>query len=154
MLSIQNLRNRAGLLITIVIGLALLAFVLGDIMNPKKSSLFSKDDIILAVNGDKISANVYFDIQKQMESNYQSNGQTIDENTRNMIASQSWDQLLRQVLLQQEYKKLGLGIDVEAHGIVGITPEELRDLIVGNNIDPQIPKNSLVLLKGISIGFI
>jgi len=138
MLSIQNLRNRAGLLITIVIGLALLAFVLGDIMNPKKSSLFAKDDIILKVNGDKIPAAVYFDIQKQMESNYQSNGQTIDDNTRNMIASQSWDQLLRQVLLQQEYVKLGLGMTIEEHGIVGISPEELRDLIVGNNIDPQI----------------
>ena len=138
MLSIQNLRNRAGLLITIVIALALVAFILGDIMNPKKSSLFSKDNVILKVNGEKISAVTYFDIQKQIESNYQSNGQPLDDNARNMIANQSWEQLVRQVVLQQQYEKLGLGVKLEEHGIIGISPEELRDIIVGNNIDPQI----------------
>jgi len=138
MVSIQNLRNRAGLLITIVIALALLAFILGDIMNPRKSALFTKDDIILKVNGEKVPATAYFDIQKQIESNYQSNGQTLDDNTRNMIASQAWDQLLRQIVLQQQYEKLGLGMTIEEHGIIGISPEELRDLIVGNNVDPQI----------------
>ena len=138
MLSIQKLRNKAGLLITIVIGLALVAFVLGDIMNPKKSSLFSKDNIVLKVNGQSVPSTEYFDLQKQLESNYQSNGQTIDDNTRNMIAMQSWDQLLRQVVLQQEYEKLGLGVKIEEHGIIGITPKEIRDLIVGNNVDPQI----------------
>jgi len=138
MLSIQKLRNKAGLLISIVIGLALTAFILGDIMNPKKSSLFAKDNFILKVNGEKVPSTVYFDLQKQIESNYQQNGQTVDDNARNMIANQSWDQLLRQVVLQQEYEKLGLGIKLDEHGIIGITPEELKDLIVGNNVDPQI----------------
>lgn len=138
MLSIQKLRNKAGLLITIVIGLALVAFVLGDIMNPNKSSLFSKDNIVLKVNGQGVLSTEYFDLQKQLESNYQSNGQTVDDNTRNMIAMQSWDQLLRQVVLQQEYEKLGLGVKIDEHGIIGITPKEIRDLIVGNNVDPQI----------------
>src|ERR1035437_5812652 len=138
MLSIQKLRNKAGLLISVVIGLALTAFILGDIMNPKKSSLFAKDNFILKVNGEKVPSTVYFDLQKQIESNYQQNGQTVDDNARNMIANQSWDQLLRQVVLQQEYEKLGLGVKIDEHGIIGISPEELKDLIVGNNVDPQI----------------
>ena len=138
MLSIQKLRNKAGLLIMIVIGLALVAFMLGDLTNPRKSSFFSKTDIILEVNGKKIKATEYFDLEKQIESNYQANGQTIDEGTRGMIAQQTWDQLLRQALLEQEYEKLGLGVKSEEYGIIGITPQELRDMIVGNNIDPQI----------------
>ena len=122
----------------IVIGLALVAFILGDLANPRKSSLFSKTDVILEVNGQKIKATEYFELEKQIESNYQANGQTIDDGTRDMIAQQTWEQLLRQALLEQEYEKLGLGVRSEEYGIIGITPQELRDMIVGNNIDPQI----------------
>jgi len=122
----------------ITIGLALAAFVLSDLFNPRKSVFLQKDDIIAKVNGTKIPATVYFDAQKDMEANYQSNGQQIDDNTRNMIAVQSWDQMVREVLLQQEYEKLGLGVKISEHNIIGVTPEELKDMIVGNNVDPQV----------------
>ncbi len=138
MLSIQKLRNKAGLLIIIVIGLALVAFILGDIMSPKKSSIFQKDSIILKVDGQKIPATTYFELQKQFEDNYQANGSSLDDNARNMIAMQAWEQLLRQSILQEQYEKLGLGIMMPEHGVIGISHEELKDMIVGNNIDPQI----------------
>lgn len=138
MLSIQNLRNKAGLFITITIGLALVAFVLSDFLSPGKSMFSQNTDVVAEINGQEIKVQTYFDLQKQMETNYQSNGATIDENTRDMIAAQSWDQLIRQELLQQEYVKLGLGVNIEEHGIIGITPEELKDMIVGNNVDPQV----------------
>jgi len=138
MLSIQKLRNKAGLFISIAIGLALLAFVLGDLINPKKSAFMQKDDMVAKINGEKVPSKLYFEIQKQIEENYHSNGTTLDDNARNTIISQSWDQLLRIRILQQEYKKLGLGLFVEEHGIIGISPEELKDLIVGNNVDPQM----------------
>ncbi len=38
MATLQNIRNKAGLLVAIVIGLALFAFILGDMMGSGSSS--------------------------------------------------------------------------------------------------------------------
>jgi len=138
MLTLQTLRNKAGLLVSITIGLALVAFILGDLVNPRKSMFAGNDKNIAEVNGQEIPYTTYFDLQKQIEENYQANGASLDEQTRNMIANQSWDQIIREVVYQQEYKKIGLGIFDQNHGIIGISSEELADITYGNNVDPQI----------------
>ncbi len=139
MATMQTLRNKAGLLIMILIGLALLGFVFTD-MFQSAGQRSPGDQVILEINGEKVLATEYFELEKQFQNDYQSRtGQSVDDNTKNMIANQVWDKLLRDNIYKAEFQELGLGIEVEEHGnIIGITKEELMDIVVGNNVDPQI----------------
>jgi peptidyl-prolyl cis-trans isomerase D len=137
MSALQTLRNKAGLLVSIVIGLALVAFILGDFLNTNSSS--PSDSIIAKINGKEVDAREYFALVSQLEEDYKSrSGGSLDENTRNYLFRQAWDQIVREHLMSDQFEALGLGVDVPEHGIIGITPEELKDIVMGNNVDQQI----------------
>ncbi len=137
MSALQTLRTKAGLFVSIAIGLALVAFILGDFLNSNKSS--AKDSIVAEINGKKIDVNEYFALVNQLEEDYKSrSGGSVDDNTRNYLYRQAWDQIVREALMSEQFELLGLGVEVPEHGIIGITPEELKDIVMGNNVDPQI----------------
>ncbi len=55
MATLQNIRNRAGLLVAVVIGLALFAFILGDMMGSGSSSMGKRS--VAEINGKGIGVN-------------------------------------------------------------------------------------------------
>jgi peptidyl-prolyl cis-trans isomerase D len=64
MATLQTIRTRAGLLIAIVIGLALAAFILGDLLQGG-STIFQKNQMEIGeINGESIQ---YPDFQRQVE---------------------------------------------------------------------------------------
>jgi len=138
MSALQTLRNKAGLLVSIVIGFALVAFILGDFLSSNKSS--SADDRVIAkINGRKIPVEQYFNVVNQLEDDYKNrSGANVTESTRNYLLRQAWEQILRESLMDDQFRQIGLGVDVAEHGILGITPEELKDIVLGNHVDPQI----------------
>lgn len=129
MATLQKIRDK-GTLLVIVIGVALLAFVLGDLFT-SGTTLFGKArDKAFVVNGEVISTQQYADkITEFEEFQKMVSGQTsLDENTSSQIREAVYQQMIRERLLNDQTVKLGLTV----------TKKELNDLVHGENISPVL----------------
>ena len=130
MATLEKIRNRAGVLVAVVIGFALLAFILGDFLNSGRTLFSNSQYEIAEIAGKSISFQKY---QKELndiiEINKFSSGKSaLDEATVQRIRTQTWNLLVRQYVLQDEYKELGLDV----------SSQELWDMVQGENIHPII----------------
>lgn len=127
---LEKLRVRAGLLLAIVIGLSLLAFVLGDFLN-SGGSLFTRSKFEIAeVSGKSIAYTDYETKVNELEDiqKMQSGSEALDEQTVDQIRNVTWENMIQDMLMEKQYDKLGL--DVSA--------DELKDMIAGENPHPAI----------------
>lgn len=129
MATLQTLRDKAGVLVAVVIGLALLFFVLSDFIGKGSGRKSKKYYEIAEIGGESI---LYQDFEKKIEKltdiyKLTASG-TIDESASESIREQSWQQLIRENVLEDEYKKLG----------IGVSNEELFDMVQGNNPHPFV----------------
>jgi peptidyl-prolyl cis-trans isomerase D len=127
---LEKLRVRAGLLLAIVIGLSLLAFVLGDFLN-SGGSLFTRSKFEIAeVSGKSIAYTDYETKVKELEDiqKMQSGQEGLDEQTVDQIRNVTWENMIQDRLMEKQYDKLGLDV----------SDDELKDLIAGENPHPAI----------------
>ena len=130
MATLQKIRTKAGLLVAIVIGISLAAFVLGDMLS-SGSSLFQKSQMEVGeIDGESIQ---YPDFQKKLEELgeiYKMNSQQtqLDENTWVQVREQTWQNMVRDIVMGDVYKKLG----------IEISSDELFDMLQGTNLHPII----------------
>ncbi len=126
MATLQSIRDRAGVLIAVIIGLAILAFVLGDFFGGQGSTRIGmkKKLEIGEISGESIS---YLDFDKKVNNLteiYKLSGQnTVDEATVTRIQQDTWDQMVRDNVMSVQYKRLGLAV----------SPEELFDMVQGED---------------------
>ena len=127
MAAIGKIRQHYGILV-IIIGLALLAFVLGDLM---KSSGTRRATDLAVVNGEKVT---YQDFENRVQQvvNYQKSlkgNLTRDDefNIRNSVLNE----MIKDIIMQKEYKALG----------ITVSDDELQDLLVGENPHQYIVRN-------------
>jgi peptidyl-prolyl cis-trans isomerase D len=130
MATLEKLRNRAGALVAIVIGLALFAFILGDILGSGPSLFTDSQFEIAEIAGKSVS---YQSFQKRVDELTEifmlNTGQTsLDSETHEMLREQAWHQLLREVILEKEYERLG----------IDVSPEEMFDMVQGANVHPYV----------------
>ena len=133
MATLQKIRDR-GTLLVIIIGVALLAFVLGDLLTSGTTLFGRARDKAFVVNGEIISTQHYADkITEFEEFQKMVSGQTsLDENTTSQIREAVYQQMVRERLLNNQTDKLGLTV----------TKEEINDLVHGEAISPilqQLP---------------
>lgn len=129
MATLEKIRNRAGILVSVVIGLALLAFILGDLFRGGPD--ISSDQFEIAeINGVSIDYRNYEQrIEKAMKNAKQNAGEnTLDEQTRLQVRRQVWEQMLQEYVMGEQLENAG----------VNVSTEELKDMVMGNNIHPQI----------------
>ena len=125
------LRERMGKILAIVIGLALFAFIIGEVV--RSGSSFFKDSAneIGEVNGKAIS---YTDYNKRVEQSTQQfrqqSGQEITPQINNYLQETTWSTIVSQELLNKETEKLGI--------VVG--DAESQAMVTGNTPDPQIAR--------------
>ncbi len=130
MATLQKIRTKAGLLVAIVIGFSLAAFILGDMLQGG-SSIFQRNQMEIGeINGESIQ---YPDFQRQVEdlgAIYKRNSQQnqLDDNTWVQIREQTWQSNVRNIVMQDIYDNLG----------VDVSSEELFDMIQGSNLHPII----------------
>lgn len=130
MATLERIRNRAGILIAVVIGLALFAFILQDLVS-SGGSLFNRAQMEVAeVAGTSIPYELF---QAKIEENENlqklfSQQITLDEQTQIQIRERVWQDIVRGNIMQPEYKKLG----IEIH------ENEVFDMVQGNYIHPII----------------
>ena len=130
MATLQNIRNRGGVLIAVIIGLALGAFILGDMLNSGSKLMRPSQMKIAEIDGESVQ---YPDFQKKVEELsevYKMNTQQtqIDENTWEQIREQVWQGYLQENIIGKATNELG----------VSVTSEELFDLIQGKDPHPII----------------
>ena len=135
MASLQKIRNHGALLIAIV-GLAMLAFILGDFLNSGSSFFNRSRENVGVIEGQKIHYTEYEAAKDQLTEVYKiESGRTdFDEDTYAQIRNQVWNyaQIRNQVwnmyvmdyTLRAQAEKIGMEI----------TPDELTELCVGENV--------------------
>lgn len=127
MATLEKIRQRSGLLI-VIIGLALLAFILGDMFS---GGGYSSDPYKIAeINGEKVD---YREYEQRMESAIENvkrnrNIGSLDEQTTHQVQDQVWEQLVQELVMGEEFNGAG----------IAVSTEELKDMVIGNNIHPQI----------------
>ncbi len=130
MATLQNIRNRGSLMVAIVIGLALGAFILGDMLNSGSKLMRPSQMKIAEIDGESVQ---YPDFQKKVEELseiYKMNTQQnqIAENTWEQIREQVWQGYLQENIIGKATEKLG----------ITVSAEELFDLVQGKNPHPII----------------
>lgn len=131
MATLQTIRDRAGILIAIVIGLALLAFILGDFFGQGSGPTFGSKKVfeIAEIDGKSISYQQYEQKIQNLTEIYKLTGQsTVDETMLESIREQTWQQVIREYVLEQELEELGLMISAD----------EMFDLVQGAEPHPFI----------------
>ena len=127
MATLQNIRNRSGLLLA-VIGIAMLAFILGDLLKSTNSG--SGNINIGQVLGEDISVQVF---QKKLDETLdnwktQNPQAVLDQSIIAQIRAEVWDQHIRDLIMDHEYEKLG----------INISDQEWIDQISGANVHPNV----------------
>jgi len=122
MATLQNIRNRAGLLVAVVIALALFAFILGDMMGSGSSSMGKRS--VAEINGKGIGVNDYMNREKALREFYELNagGQSLDAELERQIQQETWRRLIRETIMERSYEKLGLYVSAD----------ELKTMITGD----------------------
>ncbi len=125
MASLQKIRNHGALLIAIV-GLAMLAFILGDFLNSGSSFFNRSRENVGVVEGQKIHYTEYEAAKDQLTEVYkiESGRSDFDEDTHAQIRNQVWNMFVMDYTLRAQAEKIGMDI----------TPDELTELCVGENI--------------------
>jgi peptidyl-prolyl cis-trans isomerase D len=123
MATLQRIRNRAGLLVAVVIGLALLAFILGDMMGSGSPAVGGKRTVA-EINGKGIPVSEYLEHEKSLREFYQLNsgGQNLDAETERRIQQETWQRLVRQTIMNRSYEKLG----------IQVSTDELKTMVTGD----------------------
>ena len=127
MAAIGRIRQHYGILV-IIIGLALLAFVLGDLM---KSSGTRRATDVAVVNGEKVTYQDYENRVQQVVNYQKSINKNLNRDDEFNIRNSVLNEMIRDIIMKKEYKALGLTV----------TNDELMDLIMGENPNQYIVRN-------------
>lgn len=124
MASLQRIRNHGALLIAIV-GLAMLAFILGDFLNSGSSFFHRSRENVGVIEGQKIHYTEYEAAKDQLTEVYkiESGRSDLDEDLSAQIRSQVWNMLLMDYTLRAQAKKIGMDVTVD----------ELSELCIGEH---------------------
>jgi peptidyl-prolyl cis-trans isomerase D len=126
MSALQFLREKAGVLVAGLIGLSLFIFVVSDFFGKgsQQRGKQKKYYEIGTIGGEYISYQDYeLKLQNLLDIYKLSGKSNVDEATNETLREQTWQQMVREKLLDPQYKKLGLGVSTE----------EVDELVLGNN---------------------
>jgi peptidyl-prolyl cis-trans isomerase D len=126
MSALQFLREKAGVLVAGVIGLSLFLFVVSDFFGRGRGQRLQQKKYyeLGRINGEYLSYQDYEQRVQNLQEIYKLSGTTnIDEATSESIREQMWQQIVREKILDVQYKNLG----------IGVSSEELDEMVLGND---------------------
>ncbi len=127
---LERIRKKGGLVASIV-GLALLAFVMGDLLS-SGSSIFNPDYSLAKIDGEEIPFPLYQQKLSRLESIVKQNTRksSLDASTLESLREQAWNEILKENIMQKEYDELGLAVN----------SNELYDMVQGEEIHPTVER--------------
>jgi len=129
MATLEKIRNQAGLLV-IIVGLALFSFIIGDFLNSGSTYFRQSQDHVANINGTVINFHEYQSRIEELTTIYkmQSNTNNLTEEQITQIRQSVYDAKVHEIILNDVLNKLG----------ITVTPEELFDMVQGENISPMV----------------
>ena len=130
MATLQKIRNRAGILVAIVIGAALFAFIVGDALNSGGALLRGSKTEMAVIADESISI---MDFQKRVKHNeniaqMMSGQSALTTEQQEKVRENTWQELVQEVIMTKEYEELGLKV----------SSDELFELVQGENLSPIV----------------
>ena len=124
MATLQKIRNH-GVLLLVIVGLAMLAFIMGDFINSGSSFFNRNREYVGEIAGHKVHYTDYEAAKDQLTEVYKiETGRTdIDEDFSAQIRNQVWQMMLMDYSLRQQAEEIGMDV----------TAEELSNLCIGEN---------------------
>lgn len=131
MATLEKIRSKAAFLV-VVIGIALLAFIIGDFLNSGQSFFMMNQNKVATVNGTTIGVEEYQERvnarTEQMQAMYQQNGMSMPEGMSANIQMDVYNQMVNEQLMKEEFEAVG----------ITVSNAELQDMLTGNSIHPEI----------------
>ncbi len=130
MATLQTIRNRGGLLVSIVIGLALVAFIVGDALSSGASIFNSSRNKVGEIAGESISIMDYQNkINRNEEMVKMMNGTSaLNDEQQTMLRENTWQQMVMDIVMNREYDEVG----------ITVSGDELYDMLLGDNMNPSV----------------
>lgn len=123
------LRERAGFILIGAIGLAIVAFLVGDAVSAGSPFLNASQRVVGSVDGEDISIDEFGPkVEQNLAQFKQQYGGLGGPQMEAMAVENAWSNEIAEIILAKEYKNLGLQV----------SDDELFDLIQGNNPSPLI----------------
>ncbi len=132
MATLNSLRNKSGILLAVIIGIALIAFLLGDLISSGNTLIGSSKMNVGKINGEKISTQEYGELINSLTEvqRITTGQQGVNEEQTEMLKTQAWDITLRERAFVPAASEIGLNV----------AEDEMVELISGNQgrISPLI----------------
>src|SRR5690606_9521614 len=126
---INTLREKAGKVLVIAVGLAIVSFILADLLGSNSVLFGGQGNAVGEIAGSQIT---YQDFQQRIEdmkNNYVLNtGRNPSEAEMASIRQQAWELMIVDIAFEDQYEELGLTV----------SDEEKIDMVQGNNIHPDL----------------
>jgi len=134
MATLEKIRSK-GVVLVVVIGLALFAFILSDLMSSGGSMFNQHRNDIADIDGTTVTYQEFMNKVNEMEefNKLNQNLSTLTEEEVYMLRDQTWNQLINQTLLSKRYEQLG----------ITVTSEEVFDMVAGKNVHPYLLQHPL-----------
>lgn len=126
---IQKIQNQTGCLL-LVIGIAMLAFVLTDLLSSRTSLFGGNANSIGTINGESVDVQEYNALYEKIVANLQAQnpGLNLSEQFLESYKQQAWNQLVQQKLVSLEYADAG----------IDVSGEEMEDITIGDHTHEQL----------------
>ena len=133
MATLEKIRSK-GLLLLIVVGLALVVFIVGDLVNSGSTYFQENSANVAVINGDKVKIRDYAEKMDQFNDVVKLQyGNNINDEMTEQIRQMVWESTVTEKVIGDECENIGMMI----------TKNELADMLVGNNISPMMMNNQM-----------
>lgn len=124
---IGTLRDKMGTLLVVLVFLAIIAFILNDLLG--NNSILFNSNSVGKIGGTNITREDYQAAIAEQETKFALEyGRRPTERDMNLLRNHAWELLVVRHAMEKEFKKAG----------VEVTTDELWDMVQGKNVDEQI----------------
>ena len=133
MATLEKIRSK-GLLLLIVVGLALVVFIVGDLVNSGSTYFQENGANVAVINGDKVKIRDYAEKMEQFNDVVKLQyGNNINDEMMEQIRQMVWESTVTEKVVGDDCAEIGMMV----------TKNELADMLVGNNISPMMMSNQM-----------
>lgn len=132
--------RKRSILLLIIIGAALLTFILTDFFSNRGGNQQRVPDPLAIIEGEKISIDFFDSELNQQLENIAMRDPEFNPSRSDIfeLRNRLFDELVNEYVLLKQAEKIGLAIDVEHNPKPGISNRELTDMLYGAEPHPQI----------------
>ncbi len=133
MATLEKIRSK-GILLLVIVGLALVVFIVGDLVNSGSTYFQENSANVAVINGEKIKIRDYSEKMDRFNDVVKLQyGNNINDEMTEQIRQMVWESTVTEKVINDDCAEIGMTI----------TKNELTNMIIGNNISPILMNNQM-----------